>query len=405
MMLGVNSRRTVAPQMVRRINDRIITDLLLAHGPLTRSQLRQLTGLSQPSTAELIDRLEADRIITAVGEAGAGRRGPNARLYAIAADRGHVAVARINPVEVRACVADLTGEIHSTIDLPTSDLDHPHTTTTKALNAAIAAAGVDPSSVTTIIVGTQGTVDPRTGDVDYVEGQPAWHGNLRGPLHEQFQLPVTLENQTNLAGVAEHRHGAGKDRESFVLFSVGHGVAMAIVLNGQIWRGAAGGAGELAVLPASGTDVPLPDPASNTFTGGYLTLISDHEIAALARRHGIDGATPAEAVRTALDSDADGGPLLADLAGRIAVGAAAVCSVLDPGLVVLTGPVGRAGAGTLATVVGQRLHQISPFGTDVVHTLLTEDPVIRGAVTMALDQAHERLWGPATPAPTGRVGQ
>lgn len=400
MMRGVNSRRTVAPQMVRRINDRIITDLLLEHGPMTRTQLRKLTGLSQPSTAELVDRLAADRVITAVGEAGAGRRGPNARLYAIAADRGHVAVARINPVEVRACVADLTGDIRGTVDLPTSDLDHPHITTTKALTAAVAAAGVDPASLATIVVGTQGTVDPRTGDVDYVEGQPAWHGNLRGPLHEQFRLPVTLENQTNLAGVAEHRHGAGTGRDSFVLFSVGHGVAMAIVLNGQIWRGAAGGAGELAVLPASGTDVPLQDPASNTFTGGYLTLISDDQIVALAHRHGIDAATPVAAVAEAVRRDPDGDPLLTALAERIAVGAAAVCSVVDPGLVVLTGPVGRTGGEPLATLVADRLRRISPFGTDVVGTLLTEDPVIRGAVTMALDHAHAQLWGPAT----GRVG-
>lgn len=397
MMLGVNARRTVAPQMVRRINDRIITDLLLEHGPMTRTQLRKLTGLSQPSTAELVDRLAADRVITAVGEAGAGRRGPNARLYAIAADRGHVAVARINPVEVRACVADLTGEVRSTVDLPTSDLDHPHITTTRALADAIAAAGVDAASVTTIVVGTQGTVDPRTGDVDYVEGQPAWHGNLRGPLQEQFRLPVTLENQTNLAGVAEHRHGAGKDRESFVLFSVGHGVAMAVVLNGQLWRGAGGGAGELAVLPASGTDVPLPDPASNTFTGGYLTLISDDQLMALAQRHDIAAADPAAAVAEAVRRDPDGGPLLAALADRVAVGAAAVCSVVDPGLVVLTGPVGRAGGKPLATLVGDRLRQISPFATDVVGTLLTEDPVIRGAVTLALDHAHEHLWGPAAP--------
>lgn len=390
----MTARRTVAPQMVRRINDRIITDLLLEHGPLTRSQLRDMTGLSQPSMAELIDRLVADRIINSVGESGAGRRGPNARLYAIAPDRAHVAVARISPAEVRACVADLTGRILSEIDLSTRDIHHPHVTTAEALTAVIESADIDPASVHNIVIGTRGTVNPRTGDVDYVDGQPAWHGNLRGPLHEQFRRPVTAENQTNLAGIAEHRHGAGQNRESFVLFSVGRGVAVAIVINGRIWRGATGAAGELAVLPASGTDVPLQDAASNTFTGGYLSLISDDQIADLARGHGISEATPAKAILTALRLHIQGGPFLADLANRIATGVAAVCSVVDPGLVVLTGPLGRAGADTLAQLVNARLKQISPFATQVTCTLLKEDPVIRGAITLSLDQAHEQIWGP-----------
>lgn len=101
--------KTATPQMARAINDRLALDLLLEHGTLTAPQLRALTGLSRPTVSDLVERLRVNGLITVVGESGEDRRGPNARVYGIVADRAHVAGVDVRRDTVNVTVADITG--------------------------------------------------------------------------------------------------------------------------------------------------------------------------------------------------------------------------------------------------------------------------------------------------------
>src|SRR6478752_5553401 len=101
--------KTATPQMARAINDRLALDLLLEHGTLTAPQLRALTGLSRPTVSDLIERLRVNRLIAVVGESGADRRRPKARVYGIVADRAHVAGVDVRRDTVNVTVADITG--------------------------------------------------------------------------------------------------------------------------------------------------------------------------------------------------------------------------------------------------------------------------------------------------------
>ncbi|WP_449065178.1 MarR family transcriptional regulator, partial [Planomonospora algeriensis] len=98
--------RTATPKLARVINDRLALDLLLERGPLTAPQLRELTGLSRPTVSDLIERLQANGLIAVTGEAGEDRRGPNARLYGLVADRAHVAGVDVRRDAVNVTVAD-----------------------------------------------------------------------------------------------------------------------------------------------------------------------------------------------------------------------------------------------------------------------------------------------------------
>ena len=80
-----------SPRTARVINDRLALDHLLREGPLTAARLKELTGLSRPTVADLVDRLTGAGLIRIVGESGADRRGPNARLYGLVAERAHLA--------------------------------------------------------------------------------------------------------------------------------------------------------------------------------------------------------------------------------------------------------------------------------------------------------------------------
>jgi predicted NBD/HSP70 family sugar kinase len=193
---------------------------------------------------------------------------------------------------------------------------------------------------------------------------------------------VLVENEVNLVGLAEHRLGAARGRDTFALLSFSSGIGMALVLNGQLHRGTSGGAGELSYLPA--------DQAGRLFP----ELVAGGAVLALAKTHGIrPKSDDAAAVVTAAVGGAAGGKeFLDELADRIAFGAAGVCAVLDPGFLVLAGTVGRAGGEALAERVAERVNRTTPLSTAVAPGTVDGNPVLRGAVLIALDLLHEETF-------------
>jgi predicted NBD/HSP70 family sugar kinase len=113
----------------------------------------------------------------------------------------------------------------------------------------------------------------------------------------------------------------------------------------------------------------------------------------VAREHGFRAATGAEAVRAAIAAGTRGGPVLDELARRLALGVASVCVVLDPALVVLAGDVGQAGGTALAERVQHEVAAISPVSPRVVVTGADPEPVLHGALLTGLDAVREEVFG------------
>ncbi|MFE0187416.1 ROK family transcriptional regulator [Streptomyces sp. NPDC058989] len=399
--------RTASPTTARLINDRLALQLLQSEGPLTAGQLKTLTGLSRPTVADLVERLQAAGLIAVVGESGAQRRGPNARLYGIVADRAHLVGLDLRTHSVTVAVADLLGRVraeHTAPIGPDDAADAAVATALAAVDKALAAAGAE--SPHTLAVGAPGLVDPATGRLGGTDWISSWHAALVGALRARTAAPVLLENEVNLAAVAERRDGAARDRDTFVLLWLGHGTGAAVVLDGALRRGASGGAGEIGFLPVPGTQAL---PSASGCDGGFHSLAGSAAICALAAEHGIRppadeeadrgllaDAPPAEAlVRAAVAGGDAGAGFLDALAARIALGAAAVCAVLDPGCVVLGGEIGRAGGEALAGRVADRLAGLSPLRTDVRAGTVGGRAVLLGAVLAARDAAQNELFGPA----------
>ncbi|MFI0152408.1 ROK family transcriptional regulator [Streptomyces lydicus] len=399
--------RTASPATARLINDRLALQLLQSDGPLTAGQLKAMTGLSRPTVADLVERLQQAGLIAVVGESGAQRRGPNARLYGIVADRAHLVGLDLRAHSVTVAVADLLGRVRAERTAPVAPDDAPDTAVATALAAvdtALAAAGADRPH--TVAVGAPGLVDPATGRLGGTDWIPTWHAAVVAELRARTAVPVLLENEVNLAALAEQREGAARDHDTFVLLWLGHGTGAAVVLDGTLRRGASGGAGEIGFLPVPGTGAL---PSATGCDGGFHSLAGSAAIAALAAEHGIEpppggtlgegalaDAPPAEALlRAALAAEDTGAAFLDALAARIALGAAAVCAVLDPGCVVLGGETGRAGGEALAGRVADRLARLSPLRTAVRAGTVGGRAVLRGAVLAARDAAQNELFTPA----------
>jgi predicted NBD/HSP70 family sugar kinase len=456
--------RPGTPSLLRELNDRAALDLLLRGQTLTRSQISEYTGVSRVTVAQMLARLEERGLVAIVGEQ-AGNRGPNAALYSVVPSSAYVAGLYIEADLVSAAVADVTGRRVADVSVNPNGAEDPVEVVLGVVERACARAGVDVATLRALVIGSPGVVDPRTGDPRLAVNLPAWHEGALDALRGVLHTPVVIENDVNLAAMAERAAGAAVGADDFVLVWLGGGLGLATILGGQLHRGTAGAAGEIGYLPVHGA--PLPSDIRHPASGGLQWLAGGSGVRTLAASYGFTAPTAAEAVQAAVadahtpravapqpeasqvgasrpEASQVGAPqpeasqvgasrpeasqigasrpeasqvgasrpeasqigasrpeagssgvaaatFLDDLAHRVAVGVASVCVVLDPGLVVLGGEVGRAGGAALASRVAAEVAGICPARPRVVPTGVPDEPVLRGAMLAAVGLARAAL--------------
>ncbi|MBX7546807.1 ROK family transcriptional regulator [Streptomyces sp. NPDC004232] len=389
------------PRVLRAMNDRAALDLLLEHGPLSRTRIGKLTGLSKPTASQLLARLEAAGLVRVTGTSE-GRPGPSAQLYAVRPGAAYAAGLDVAPHRIRAAVADITGHTVGEYELPTPGR-HPAQPVvqqvTDALDGAVKAAGLARSDVHRLVIGTPGAFDPGTGRLRYASHLPGWHSpTLLDELAAALPMPVEYENDVNLVALAEQRLGAAKGHEDFVLLWSEEGLGAALVLGGRLHRGWTGGAGEVGFLPVPGT--PLVRQVTKANSGGYQELAGSQAVPKLARELGIEDLPTgphAEVAATLVARAADHatGPyreLLQTYATRLAIGLASLVSVLDPELVVLSGPALAAGGEVLRALVQAELEELAAARPRLLVGDVREHPVLRGALESALVTTRDEVF-------------
>ncbi|PBC82438.1 Sugar kinase of the NBD/HSP70 family, may contain an N-terminal HTH domain [Streptomyces sp. 2112.3] len=381
------------PRVLRAMNDRAALDLLVSQGPLTRTRIGELTGLSKPTASQLLARLEAAGLVRTTGNV-TGRPGPSAQLYEIDPVAAHVAALAVDPLGITAAVADITGQVLGEERVNTDAVagEAPHRTAqlvARAVDGALARAGLARGQLHGAVIGTPGALDPRTGRLRYAPHLPGWHARaLKDELTGVLGTPVTLENDVNLAAVAEQHDGAAQDVDDFVLVWADKGVGAALVLGGRLLRGATGGAGEIGYLPLPGAPLTRGGDHGSARAdagGGFQQLVGSPAVLALAREYG------APDVRTVEGAMAHDG-VRAEIARRLATGIAAVVAVVDPRLVVLSGEVPRAGGQALRALVEEEFTGLPLSRPAVRLSHVDGPPILTGALRTALATARDAVF-------------
>jgi predicted NBD/HSP70 family sugar kinase len=387
------------PSLLRGINDRAALDLLLERGPLSRTQLGELTGLSKPTAAQLLTRLTDAGLVIASGSSQGGP-GPRAKLYAVNPGAAYVGALDVTPGKTVAAVADITGRVVGEYELATPRRARPDAVARvlEALDGASASAGMTPAQLSHVVIGTPGAFDPGTRRLRYASHLPGWHDpDLLGRLAEALGIPFDVHNDVNLAARAEQRTGRARGVDDFVLLWADEGLGAAIVIGGRIHGGATGGAGEVGFLPLPGT--PLVRDVRRGNAGGFQELAGGRQVLALARSLGIRANTPEAAVVAALGRPGPGDTLLATLAERIAVGIAAMVAVVDPALVVLAGRVLTAGGDRLLGLIADEVGSLAAARPRLELSGVEDRPVLAGALQTALEATRDDVFD-TVPHPT-----
>ncbi|WP_374230898.1 ROK family transcriptional regulator [Streptomyces sp. UNOC14_S4] len=391
------------PRTLRAMNDRAALDLLIAHGPLTRTRLGELTGLSKPTASQLLARLETADLVRATGNV-TGRPGPSAQLYEVNPGIAHVAALAVDPEGITAAVADITGRVvgRHRVEAPaTAETVRTRTAelVAKAVDGALAGAGLDRAALHRTVIGTPGALDPRTGILRYAPHLPGWQSRtLRDDLADVLGTPVVVENDVNLAAVAEQHDGTAQDFDDFVLVWADEGVGAAIVLGGTLLRGATGGAGEIGYMPLPGAPLAYGGEdatAGPDGGGGFQMLVASPAVLALASAHGLEARTAPDALTLAAAVPGAGDDVLAELGRRLAVGLAAVVAVVDPELVVLSGAVCQAGGERLRAMVEAELTGLCLPRPLLRLSSVEGSPILTGALRVALAEARDSVFDTA----------
>ncbi|MFJ2594658.1 ROK family transcriptional regulator [Streptomyces erythrochromogenes] len=394
------------PSLLRAMNDRAALDLLLTHGPLSRTRIGHLTGLSKPTASQLLARLEATGLVVATGTDG-GRPGPSAQLYAINPRAAYVGGLDVTPGRVLAAVADLTGTVIASHEVPYTEGAEALDQVTEALGGAVKAAGLHRSDLHRVVIGTPGAFDPQTGRLRYASHLPGWHSpTLLDDLAAALPMPVEYENDVNLTAVAEQRLGAARGHEDFVLLWNEEGLGAALVFGGRLHRGWTGGAGEVGFLPVPGR--PLVRQVTRANSGGYQELAGVEGLPRLAAELGVETARqdhpdagphgPEVAAAVALLARAAAAPegahlrFLQEYATALATGLASLVAVLDPELVVLAGAAIDAGGEPLRELLGAELAELAPSRPRLVPGEVLQRPVLHGALESALATTRDEVF-------------
>jgi predicted NBD/HSP70 family sugar kinase len=295
----------------------------------TRPQLAAACALSKPTVSTAMAELEAAGLVARDGTAH-GSTGRSAAVYRLSRDAGYVLAVDHGHTQVSFRAIALDGTL----------LDEGQTTRADRAWSMLGSAlrrRTEDGPLRTAVVAVSDVVLPEPS-ADPVTAQRVGEAvtSLRLPSH----VPVAIENNVNCAAIAELHDGGDGDRATFVYLQVGVGIGAGIVIGRQLLRGRNGAAGEIARLAYPWTDgQPAGHEALEARLGspGLMRQVSS------AWRKG-DGPLPQdpEAVfALAAEGHARAVALVAEHAGEVGKLAASLTAVLDPGLVILGGGVGR----------------------------------------------------------------
>jgi len=378
-------------KLLRAMNESAALAHLLEPGMLTRADLRRLTALSTPTISEVLRRLTDAGLVNVVGY-NSGRPGPNAEIYAANPDAAYAAAVSVRDIgasgapSVVAALCDLTGAVRARIESP---VDFLHADPKLALVQVVAQlrdeAGVPADRVHHVQLGVAGSYDSQAETIRHVDVPGFSRPGLVPAIAAALGTHIGVDNDVNLAAVAERRRGVAREVDGFALLWLGQeGLGLAIDIAGTLIRGARGGAGEIGYMP-------LYSPDSTHRKVDLQDLFGGAAILALGQDHGVSGDTPYEVVAAAAAEPEAAGEFLTHLADRIAVGLAAVIAVLDPSLVVLAGPVAQAGGQPLLAAVNGALRRAAPLESTIAVTTINDDAVLLGALDAGLTAVREAL--------------
>lgn len=362
---------------------------LVRHGRAnTRGEIIEVTGLSRMTVAQRVDALlSAGLIREGAAERSTGGRRPKGLEFNV--DHSAVIAASVDTTHSRTALTDLSGRVLSKLDLEVAVVDGPEQVLhaiTGSIQRLMAEGDVPPSRIGGIGICVPSPVDPVSLRPSQPPIMPGWDAY---PIVEHLQdvlpVPVLVENDADAMALGEHVTDYSES-PAFCFVKVSTGIGTGIVIDGRVYRGIDGGAGDIGHVRLA----RFPEAVCQCGAQGCLAAVaSGRAVAAALTKVGIPAASGRD-VRALLERGDLEATRLTHEAGRV-IGEvmATVVSLLNPGVLLLGGDLASA---SLISGVRETLYALSlPRSTrhlDVKLASLSDDAGIIGMTRAVVDQVY-----------------
>jgi len=380
------SSTRATPPLLKNLNERTVLEAIRAGAPISRAEISRRAGISKPTVSMALESLLEAGLVR---EAAHDPAGPSygAVFFEPVPEAALVLGLDLGARFLRGALCDLAGEIRARQDIesPAADAERVLDAIGVLRTTLIEASGLADALIDTVVIGVPGVVESASGTVRLAENAPGIEGREFGrEVEARLSLPVTVDNDINLAAVGEQSAGIARGVDNFLFLSIGTGLGSGLVLRGEIHRGHNGAAGELDYARAGHEDF---DPCASALASLAAQLASENG--------GETALAPPYDARAVFAAARRGDPVAESVvqeeARRIAMHIVPVAATADVELVVLGGGIG-ANADLLLQPVRALLSDWLPYPPRVEVSSLGEAAVLSGALALGRKAALDNVF-------------
>lgn len=402
----------ISPQLyqiyqVKNVNKHALLELVrFATGGISRADLARKMGLSRAAISSIVNDLLTTGILRETQREATSSGRPPINLE-INPRRGYVVGIDIGVTHMLMGVADFSAQVLHEINIPFNIEQGPESglaLVDKTLMALLSQAGIMIDSVLAIGVGVPGPVVAEKGAVSEPPVMPGWHNYpIRDHLESLWNCPVSLNNDAEMGALGEGAYGAGRGEDHLAYIKVGSGIGSGFLLNGRIYCGVSGSAGEIGHIT-----VDPQGPVCTCGNRGCLEVFSGGQaIAQLAqeamRLNGrtqlsslasIDQITAKDVALAAQRGDLLAQQILTRAGAHLGTAVANLINLLNPGMVVIGGGVSQIGDLFLEPIrkaVNERSLQAAVQNVRITAAVLGQRSSLMGSVAQAITISLHQL--------------
>ncbi len=396
-----------APQIVKNLNKHAVLDLIrFTPGGISRAELAQRMDLSRAAMTAIVNDLLESNVVRET-ESRNGQNGRPPIILEVNPTRGFVAGIDMGASHLSLVLTDFAAQVIDELEIPFNIADGPETCLGQAnalLSDLLKKNELTPTSLSAIGLGVPGPIASEAGMVYAPPIMPGWDSYpIQASLEEKWNLPVSLNNDAELGALGEWAYGAGRGENYLAYIKVGTGIGSGILLNGQVYRGATGSAGEIGHLTIE-ENGPLCECGNagclEALAGGRAIARQAQEAIRKGSRTLLSSLGPVEQI-TARDvaSAARRGDLVAQqiisrAGSYLGIALAGLVNLFNPRTIVVGGGVAQVGDLLLQPIrdtIARRSIQASARTVKINTAILRRHSSAMGAIVQALSIALHQV--------------
>lgn len=381
--------------LIKEINQFNILNTIRSKKKISRIELAQITGQSRASVTNITARLIDNKLVYEKEVKDSKQRGRKRILLALNPDAAYVVGIKVSAYMISCAVTDMQADIRGSVDIPVQTSNKPVEFVADLIEEGvlrcIEQAGLKTEMISGIGTGIPGLIDRKKGINHWTLFYQKDNIPLRELIQGRFDIPVWVENDANTVALAHQWFGHGRGIDNFLVITIEDGVGMGIIVNGQLYSGEKGMAGEFGhvVMRPGGNHCRCGKKGCLEAYVSNFSIIS--QAAALL---GIDRTKlKYEEVVAAAQSGNQEIIYLFETAGKIlGSGISGLIQIFSPKRIIFSG----RGVGAGEFLFGPMNHQLQRFSSpsfdqdyDIVIQEFCDTDWARGAASLALQELYK----------------